>query len=214
MRYYGGVDDWVIMSSGTLYLNVPKYNTLPGDFDLVIRDKDFSKIHERLKTLYGKGEIQDLKLYPIVGEKRVITDPKKIQSLLAEGNLKIAFFFPTKKGVLMDAELFAEAKGKGLTQLGTIPRVIEVFNMNGKEIKTSGLFDLTDTYIINLMDEIGKNSVFRYGEKAKDAARVYNLTYYLREAGLQNPRRLMDRIDKMVATYEKYAGKDLSPYLK
>ena len=37
----------------------------------------------------------------------------------------------------MEVEMFAEGKGKGLTQLGNIPRTIESFTLNGKEIKVS-----------------------------------------------------------------------------
>jgi hypothetical protein len=146
--------------------------------------------------------------------KRVITDPSEIQRLLDAGNIRIAFVFPTKNGVLMDVELYAESAGKWLTQLGHMPRVLDTFTMKGNEIKTLGLFDLSEGYTINLMDEIAKNSIGKHGDKAKDATRIYNLTHYLRAVGLTDPSQLIPKIDQVVASYQKYGGGQLTPHLK
>ena len=214
-----GVDNWVIMSSGTMYVSLPGYKTIPWDFDLVIQKQDFTKIYGKLEAMAKGGEIDHLAQYQIKGKDkadtaRAITDPTEIQKLLEEGNLRIAFVFPTKNGVLMDVEMFAESEGKWLIQLGNMPRVIDTFTYNGKDIKTLGLFDLTEGYTINLMDEIGKNTVSKYGEKTKDATRVYNLTHYLKSVGITDPSQLIPKIDQVVASYEKYGGEKLAPNLK
>ena len=73
------------------------------------------------------------------------------------------------------------------------------------------MFDLADTYSINLMDELLKNSVDKFGEKAKDGARIYNLTHYLQKTGINQPHDLLAKMDEVVDKYRKHAGDELAP---
>ncbi|MDD2916345.1 MAG: hypothetical protein PHH70_00675 [Candidatus Gracilibacteria bacterium] len=207
--------DWVLMSSNAMYVNIKEYRMLPDDFDVVIRDKDFANIYEGLQQAQSEGKIRGLELHSIdKAHKEHVVDPAIQQQLLQSGNLKIVFNIDTENGIPMEVEMFAEGKGKGLTQLGNIPRTIESFMLNGKEIKVSGVFDLADTYSINLMDELLKNSVDKFGEKAKDGARIYNLTHYLQKTGINQPRDLITKMDEVVDKYRKHAGNELAPGLE
>lgn len=204
--------DWVLMSSNAMYVNLKEYRMLPDDFDVVIRDKNFPAVYENLQRAQEAGKINGLELHSIdKAHKEHVADPATQQQLLQSGNLKIIFNIDTANGIPMEVEMFAEGKGKGLTQLGNIPRTIESFTLNGKEIKVSGVFDLSDTYSINLMDELLKNSVDRFGEKAKDGARIYNLTHYLQKTGINQPRDLLGKMDEVVEKYRKHAGGELAP---
>jgi len=111
-----------------------------------------------------------------------------MKTLLEAGNLKLQFYIGTQQKIpgngqplLMDTELFFDAKGKGLIQLGQIPRVLDTFTLDGKKIKTLSPYDSIETYTYNLLDENGKNAIDKIG-KAKDATRVNNLLTYLQEA--------------------------------
>lgn len=209
------VQDWVLMSSNAMYMNLKDYKMLPDDFDVVIRDKDFAKVYGKLFEEQKAWWIRGLELHSIDDSyKANVSDPKIQQQLFESGNLKIVFNIDTANGIPMEVELFPEWKGKWLTQLWTIPRTIESFILNGKEIKVSWIFDLADTYTINLMNELLKNSVDQYGVKAKDGARVYNLTHYLQKTGINNPRDLLTKMDEVVDKYRAHAGADLAPGLE
>lgn len=207
--------DWVLMSSNAMYMSFKEYRMLPDDFDVVIRDKDFSSVYENLQSAQEAGKIRWLELHSIDKTyKEHITDPAIQQQLLESGNIKIVFNVDTANGIPMEVEMFPDGKWKGLTQLWNIPRTIESFMLNGKEIKVSGVFDLADTYSINLMDELLKNSVDRFGEKAKDGARIYNLTHYLQKTGIEKPRDIITKMDEVVEKYREHAGDKLAPWLE
>lgn len=209
------VQDWVLMSSNAMYMNLKDYKMLPDDFDVVIRDKDFAKVYGKLFEEQKAWWIRGLELHSIDDSyKSNVSDPKIQQQLFEAGNLKIVFNIDTANGIPMEVELFPEWKGKWLTQLWTIPRTIESFILNGKEIKVSWIFDLADTYTINLMNELLKNSVDQYGVKAKDGARVYNLTHYLQKTGINKPSDLITKMDEVVDKYRTHAGADLAPGLE
>ena len=109
----------------------------------------------------------------------------------------------------MDTELFFDSKGKGLIQLGQIPRVLETFTLDGKKIKTLSAYDSRETYTYNLLDENGKNAIDKVG-KTKDATRVNNLLTYLQEAWMTKPEDILKKIDDTVLKYRKYAWLELS----
>lgn len=209
------IDDWVLISSNAMYIKISEYKLLPDDFDIIIRDKDFSKVHKKLEEALKKWQISDLEIHSI--DKTFpsnVKNPATIGKLITEWNAKIVFNLETKNGIPIEVELFADWKWNWLIQLWTIPRTVESFFLNWKEIKVSWILDLKDTYTINLMNEILNNNVTKFWEKAKDGARIYNLTHYLRSTGINKPRDLLAHIDEVVAKYREYWWKDLSKWLE
>lgn len=209
------VEDWVLMSSNAMYIKISEYKLLPDDFDIVIRDKDFSKVHKKLEEALKKWQITNLEIHSI--DKTFhsnVKNPATIGKLITEWNAKIVFNLETKNGIPMEVELFADWKWNWLIQLWTIPRTVESFFLNWKEIKVSWILDLKDTYTINLMNEILNNNVSRFWEKVKDWARIYNLTHYLKSTGINKPRDLLAHIDEVVVKYREYWWKDLSKWLE
>ncbi|MDD5376618.1 MAG: hypothetical protein PHH16_00710 [Candidatus Gracilibacteria bacterium] len=209
------VRDWTLMSSNTLFLTVGKFKTLPGDLDVIVRSEDFKHIYSKFQTLEKSGKLGGLTLKSIDGSVPHVT-PENTEELLKAGNLKLQFYLETSQKIpgkggslLMDTELFFDAKGKGLIQLGEIPRVLETFTLDGKKIKTLSPYDSIETYTYNLLDENGKNVIDQFG-KAKDATRVNNLLVYLQEAGMTKPEDILKKIDDTVLKYRKYAGPELS----
>ncbi|PIZ01591.1 hypothetical protein COY60_02730, partial [Candidatus Gracilibacteria bacterium CG_4_10_14_0_8_um_filter_38_28] len=213
--FLDNVQDWTLMSSNTLFLTVGKFKTLPGDLDVIVRSEDFGRIYSKFQTLEKNGEIGGLTLKSIDGSIPQVT-PENMKTLLEAGNLKLQFYIGTQQKIpgngqplLMDTELFFDSKGKGLIQLGQIPRVLETFTLDGKKIKTLSPYDSIETYTYNLLDENGKNAIDKIG-KAKDATRVNNLLTYLQEAGMTKPEDILKKIDDTVLKYRKYAGPELS----
>lgn len=207
--------DWVLMSSNAMYVKIPRYKVLPDDFDVVIRDRDFGWVYSKLQQAQGTWKIQNLSIHSIdKTHLKHIEDPILQKKLLSDWNLKITFDIQTRNKIPMEVEMFPEGKWKWLTQIWSIPRTVESFFLNGKEIKVSWVLDLSDTYTINLMNELLKNSVDKFWEKAKDSTRIYNLTYYLKNTWISKPRDLLAKMDEVVKKYQKHGWDDLSKWLE
>lgn len=209
------IKDWVLISSNAIYIKIPDYKILPDDFDLVVKDVDFANVYKSLKEAFSKWQIRDLKVISVnEAFTSNVIDPLIIQKLLENGNIKVVFSIDTSNGIPMEVEIYPEWNWKWYTQLWHIPRTVESFYLNWKEIKICWLLDLVDIYTINLINEIWNNSLSLFWlKKAKDWTRVHNLTYYLKEFWVSNPKDLIAKIDEVEKKYREHWKEDLSEWL-
>lgn len=210
-----GVEDHQFMSSNSMFAQFEGYKLLPDDFDIAMRDRDFSTVYKKLQDAQNKGEIRWLTVRSIdKTHKEHISDTAMQEQLLERGNLQIVFTVDTSKGIPFEAEMFPEGKWNGFTQLGHIPRTINSITLDGVEIKLASPEATADLYTLNLMGEIFNNTVEKYGEKAKDTVRTENLIRHLQGTGIKTPDDIITRMHEVEEKYRKYADGKLSTTLE
>lgn len=223
------VRKWMLLSSTSTFFLSDSNRTLPDDLDISMSATDFVKVRKVVEAKLQEGVIANLR-YMQIGTKNVIPpDSPQFQQLLLDGDLRIVFDVPGKNWAPpIEIEAFAELPGKGIMQPWNVPRQVVSFQHEGKEYKVSGLLDTADMYSINFIHEFFNNSLDNskkpnssngnnsvdVGWKIKDSNRIFNLTNYMRNVGITDPKDIIPTIERAIQKLTQHSQWErLSPYL-
>jgi hypothetical protein len=218
-----------ILSSGSLFLNVPGYKKLGGDIDIATDIKSFTALAlepwtsglTKLQEFAQDGKIHDL-LFTTIWWQPLNTDvmsKSEISSLVNQWNIRVEFNIISPDGLVINSEFFPEPPGRWLIQLWTERTVGEIhtYSINGKEVNTVSETLAAKSYLINIAHEMTNNNLdwVAQGAKLKDSGRIHNIFEHLVSSNINTPGDMITFIDSTIADYKQqpWIDGEMSGYL-